>query len=255
MKKITVLLVDDHSIVRKALRALLSLEDDIEVVGEAANGRQAVQMATEIQPDVVIMDLMMPLMNGLEGTRQMKRYVPSAKVLVLSSHDDEDYVQHVTEIGASGYLTKQTDAANLLLAIREVQKGNAYFSPAVMKSLRDHCRQSFGNGQAPKRNVKLTSREAEVLQLVAEGLQDKQSAGELGISAKTVNKHRQQLMNKLKIHNVVGLTRHALSEGVVSRDLTMKLDGLSPVQLANRPPESPHRPTGRGRINRPAQSA
>jgi len=234
MKKITVLLVDDHVIVRKALRALLSLEEDIEVVGEAENGRQAVRMATKTLPDVVVMDLMMPLMNGLEGTRQMKRYVPSAKILVLSSHSDEDYVQQMTELGASGYLTKHTAGDNLLLAIREVQKGNAFFSPPVMKRLQDHYRHALADGKPPKRNVKLTSRQAEVLQLVAEGMQDKQSAGELGISAKTVNKHRQQLMNKLKIHNIVGLTRHAMSNGVVSRELTMKLDVLSPVPLENR---------------------
>jgi DNA-binding NarL/FixJ family response regulator len=224
MKKISVLLVDDHVIVRQALRALLSLEEDIEVVGEAANGRQAVRMAAETSPDVVIMDLMMPLMNGLEGTRQMKRCVPSAKVLVLSSHSDEDYVQQMTELGASGYLTKQTAGDNLLLAIREVQKGNAFFSPTIMKSLRDHYRHAVADGKSAKRKVKLTSRQAEVLQLVAEGMQDKQSAGELGISAKTVNKHRQQLMNKLKIHNIVGLTRHAMSNGVVSRELTLKLE-------------------------------
>ena len=234
MKKISVLLVDDHVVVRQGLRALLSVEEDIEVVGEAENGRQAVRVATATAPDVVVMDLMMPLMNGLEGTRQMRKYVPSAKVLVLSSFSDEDYVQQMTEIGASGYLTKQTAADDLLLAIREVQKGNVFFSPAIMKRLQDHCRHAFAEGKTPKRNVKLTSRQEEVLQLVAEGLQDKLSAGELGISAKTVNRHRQQLMNKLNIHNVAGLTRHATSKGVVSRDLTMKLDGSSPTRPENR---------------------
>jgi DNA-binding NarL/FixJ family response regulator len=223
--------VDDHTVVRQGLRALLSQEEDIEVVGEAENGRQAVQMATKTTPDVVLMDVMMPLMNGLEGTRQVLKNVPSTKVLVLSSYCDDDYVQQLTEVGASGYVIKQTAADNLMLAIREVQKGNAFFSPTVAKRLRDRCRQAFADGQPLKRNVELTSREAEVLQLIAEGLPNKQIAGELGISIKTVEKHRQQVMNKLNIHDVAGLTRHAISKGVVNRDLALPLDGLGPVHL------------------------
>jgi DNA-binding NarL/FixJ family response regulator len=223
MKKISLLLVDDHTVVRQGLRALLSQEEDMEVVAESENGRQAVQMATKTTPDVVIMDVMMPLMNGLEGTRQVLKNVPSTKVLVLSSFSDDDYVQQLTEVGASGYLIKQTAADNLLLAIREVQKGNAFFSPAIAKRLRDRCRQAFADGQPLKRNINLTSREAEVLQLIAEGLPNKQIAGELGISIKTVEKHRQQVMNKLNIHDVAGLTRYAISKGVVNRDLAVAL--------------------------------
>ena len=215
MKKISVLLVDDHTVVRQGLRALLSQEEDIDVVGEAENGRQAVQMAAKTTPDVVVMDVVMPLMNGMEGTRQVLKYVPSAKVLVLSSYGDDDHVQQLTEVGASGYLTKQTAGDDLLLAIREVQKGNAFFSPAIAKRLRDRCRQAFVDGQPLKRNNQLTSRESEVLQLIAEGLPNKQIAGELGISIKTVEKHRQQVMNKLAIHDVAGLTRYAMSKGVV----------------------------------------
>jgi DNA-binding NarL/FixJ family response regulator len=215
MKKISVLLVDDHTVVRQGLRALLNQEDDIEVVGEAENGRQAVQLAAETLPDVVLMDVMMPMMNGMEGTRQVLKNVPSAKVLVLSSYGDDDYVQQLTEVGASGYLTKQTAGDDLLLAIREVQKGNAFFSPAIAKRLRDRCRQAFVDGRPLKRNIHLTSRESEVLQLIAEGLPNKQIAGELGISIKTVEKHRQQVMNKLAIHDIAGLTRYAMSKGVV----------------------------------------
>jgi DNA-binding NarL/FixJ family response regulator len=215
MKKITVLLVDDHTVVRQGLRALLSQEDDIEVVGEAENGRQAVLLAAEKLPDVVIMDVMMPMMNGMEGTRQVLKNVPSVKVLVLSSYGDDDYVQQLTEVGASGYLIKQTAGDDLLLAIREVQKGNAFFSPAIAKRLRDRCRQAFVEGRPLKRNIQLTSRESEVLQLIAEGLLNKQIAGELGISIKTVEKHRQQVMNKLAIHDIAGLTRYAMSKGVV----------------------------------------
>lgn len=196
-------------------------EEDIEVVGEAENGRQAVQMAAKTGPNIVIMDVVMPLMNGLEGTRQVLKTVPSAKVLVLSSYSDDDYVEQLTEVGASGYLTKQTAADDLLLAIREVQKGNAFFSPAIAKRLRDRCRQAFVDGQPLRRSVELTSREAEVLQLIAEGLANKQIAGELGISIKTVEKHRQQVMNKLNIHDVAGLTRYAISKGMVERVVPM----------------------------------
>ncbi len=217
MKKISILLVDDHAVVRQGLRALLTQEADIEVVGEAENGRQAVQVAATTSPDIVVMDVAMPVMNGLEGTRQVLNRVPKAKVLVLSSYGDDDYVQQLTGAGASGYLIKQTAADNLLLAIREVQKGNAFFSPTIAKRLRDRCRQAFARGQPAKKKIELTSRESEVLQLIAEGLPNKQIAGELGISIKTVEKHRQQVMNKLNIHDIAGLTRYAISKGVVER--------------------------------------
>jgi len=131
MEKISLLLVDDHPVVRQGLRAFLSQEKDMEVVGEAENGRQAVQMATKTMPDIVIMDLMMPFLNGWEGTRQVLKNVPSTKVLVLSSYSDDAFVQRLMNVGASGYLVKQTAADNLLLAIREVQKGNTFFSPAL----------------------------------------------------------------------------------------------------------------------------
>lgn len=217
MKKISVLLVDDHAVVRQGLRALLSQEEDIEVVGEAENGRQAVQVAGKMMPDVVVMDVVMPLLNGLEGTRQILKNHPGIKVLVLSSYSDEDYVQQLTEAGVSGYVVKQSAADNLLLAIREVQKGNAFFSPAIAKRLRDRCRQAFADGQPLKKNFVLTSRESEVLQLIAEGLPNKQIAAELCISIKTVEKHRQQVMNKLNIHDIAGLTRYAISKGMVER--------------------------------------
>jgi DNA-binding NarL/FixJ family response regulator len=215
MKKITVLLVDDHAVVRQGLRALLDQQEDIEVVGEAENGRQAVQLASKTLPDIVLMDVAMPLMNGLEGTRQILDCVPKAKVLVLSSYSDDYYVQQLTSAGASGYVIKQTAADSLLLAIREVQKGNGFFSPSIAKRLRDRCRRAFTRGLPLKRNLCLTSRESEVLQLIAEGLANKQIAFELGISIKTVEKHRQQVMDKLNIHDVAGLTRYAISKGVV----------------------------------------
>lgn len=217
MKKIAVLLVDDHTVVRQGLRALLSSEEDIEVVGEAENGRQAVMAVRKTPPDVVVMDVAMPLLNGLEATRQILRMVPTAKVLVLTSYGDDECVEQLMQAGASGYLIKQTAANDLLKAIREVQRGNAFFSPSIAKRLRDQCREAFTSGQSPRKAGELTSRESEVLQLIAEGFSNKQIAGELTISIKTVEKHRQQVMNKLNIHDVAGLTRFAISKGMVER--------------------------------------
>src|SRR6266436_2366124 len=216
MEKIKVVLADDHTVVRQGLRALLVAEGDIEIVGEAENGRQAVQLVKKLLPDVAVIDIAMPVLNGLEATRQITRSVPTTKVLILSSYSDDEYVQQLTEAGAAGYLVKQTAANDLLKAIREAQKGNAFFSPSIAKRLRDHCREAFVSGQpVKKRTDYLTSREAEVLQLIAEGRANKQIAAELCISIKTVEKHRQQVMNKLAIHDVAGLTRHAIAQGMI----------------------------------------
>jgi len=219
MKKIGVLLVDDHTVVRQGLRALLKSEEDIEVMGEAENGRQAVMVARKTPPDVVVMDVAMPLLNGLEATRQILRLVPTTKVLVLTSYGDDECVEQLMQAGAAGFLIKQTAANDLIKAIREVQRGNAFFSPSIAKRLRDQCREAFTGGHAVKKAGELTSREAEVLQLIAEGFSNKQIAGELNISIKTVEKHRQQVMNKLNIHDVAGLTRYAISKGMVERSV------------------------------------
>ena len=217
MKKIGIVLVDDHTVVRQGLRALLKAEEDIEVVGEAENGRQAVMLVRKSAPDVVVMDIAMPLLNGLEATRQILKYVPTTKVLVLTSYGDDDCVEQMMQAGAAGYLLKQTAANDLLKAIREVQRGNAFFSPVIAKRLRDQCREQFTTGLPAKKTSELTSREAEVLQLIAEGFSNKQIASELAISIKTVEKHRQQVMNKLNIHDVAGLTRYAISKGLIER--------------------------------------
>jgi DNA-binding NarL/FixJ family response regulator len=217
MKKIAVLLVDDHAVVRQGLRALIEAEGDLAVVGEAENGREAVALTKKHLPDIVLMDVAMPGMNGMEATRQIVRNVPSAKVLVLTSYGDDDYVTQLMEAGASGYLVKQTAAADLLKAIREVRGGKEFFSPTIAKRLRQQGRAAFEGGETSPKHGKLTSREAEVLQLVAEGLANKQIAGELNISIKTVEKHRQQAMNKLNIHDIAGLTRYAMSKGWVER--------------------------------------
>src|SRR3989441_7701146 len=192
MKQITVLLAEDHQIVREGFRSLLEHEDDIEVVGEAETGRQAVAMVKKLRPAVVVMDIAMPLLNGLEATRQIRKDCPETKVLILSAHSDDAYVEQVTELGAAGFLLKQTSSHVLAQAIREVQKGNTFFSPSISKRVRDRSQKSIGpEGNFKKKNNRLSSREVEVLQLIAEGKPNKQVAAELGVSFKTVDKHRQ----------------------------------------------------------------
>jgi DNA-binding NarL/FixJ family response regulator len=224
MVKIKVLLCDDHTIVRQGLRVLLEAEPDIAVVGEAGNGREAVQMARKFLPDVVVMDIAMPNLNGLEATRQIVKEVPAAKLLVLSSYDDDEYVHQVTGAGATGYLLKQTASTDLIKAVREARRGNAFFSPAISKRLAQGYREAVLRGTTVKRQTDLlTLREAEVLQLIAEGLANKQIAGELCISIKTVEKHRQQVMNKLNIHDIAGLTRYAISKGVIESGVRLSV--------------------------------
>ena len=224
MKKITILLADDHLVVRQGIRALISTEQDIEVVGEAETGRQAVEMAKQLHPNIVLMDIVMPALNGLEAARQISKQVPSCKVLILSSYGDDEYVQRLTEVGARGYLIKQTAATDLMKAIRDVQKGRKAFSPSIASRFQEMSRPPAANPPGAALNIsQLTPREAEALQLIAEGQTNKQIAAELGISAKTVEKHRQQVMNKLKIHDVAGLTRYALSKGVIKSSAGLKL--------------------------------
>ena len=217
MAKINVLLADDHTVVRQGLRALLEIEPDITIMGEADTGRQAVQLARSLQPDVVVMDIAMPLLNGLESTRQIIKQVPSSRVLILSSYSDDEYVHQSTEAGAAGYLLKQSAAKDLVKAIRELHKGKSCFSPAISKRLMEQYRQTLNGGVlVTKRIGVLTSREQEVLQLIAEGKLNKQIAAELGLSIKTIEKHRQALMNKLGIHDIAGLTRYAVAKGIVT---------------------------------------
>jgi len=215
MKKITVLLAEDHMIVREGLRVLLDLENDLEVVGEAENGRQTVELTRKLTPDVVIMDIAMPLLNGMEATRQILRAQPATRVLILSAHSDDAYVERVMTLGAAGYLIKQTAASALAKAVRAVAAGKTFFSPSIARRF-SSAEAVAGRNVTPKpRSISLTSRETEVLQLVAEGLANKQIAAELGISIKTVEKHRQSLMDKLNVHDTAGLTRHAIAAGII----------------------------------------
>ena len=222
MKRITVLLAEDHAIVREGLRSLLELGGDVEVVGEAATGRQAVDLARKLRPAVVVMDIAMPVLNGFEATRQILHAVPETKVLVLSAHSDDEYVAHMAAVGASGYVVKQNSGQVLVHAVKEIASGRPYFSPSISKRVRDAERKAGGGVTAralPRRP--LTAREAEVLQLVAEGAANKQVAAELGISIKTVEKHRQQLMDKLNIHDTAGLTRYAIGAGVIESSVQL----------------------------------
>jgi DNA-binding NarL/FixJ family response regulator len=218
MTTISVLLVDDHTIVRQGLRALLNAEKNITIVGEAQTGREAVELAGQLRPMVVIMDLAMPRLNGAEATRQILKVAPSVKVIVLSTYGDDEHVQQALTAGAAAYLLKQTAAEDVVGAIREVTKGNAYFSPAIAKHLREQTTQP-GSEPAKTPEVELTQREAEVLQLIAEGYANKQIAAELNLSVKTVEKHRQQVMQKLDIHNIAGLVRHAAAKGIIEANI------------------------------------
>jgi DNA-binding NarL/FixJ family response regulator len=222
MKRITVLLAEDHMVVREGFRSLLKGESDLEVVGEAQTGRQAVALAKKLRPAVVVMDIAMPLLNGLEATRQIRKAIPRTKVLMLSAHGDDAYVEQAIAFGAVGFLLKQTSSHDLSRAIREAQKGKTFFSPSIAKRL--HGQKSPDRmGQLKKKANRLSSRELEVLQLIAEGLPNKQVAGELDISIKTVEKHRQSLMQKLNIHDVAGLTRYAIGAGIIESSVQLTI--------------------------------
>ncbi len=217
MKGIRVLIVDDHTIVRQAFRSRLSREEDIQIVGEADNGRQAVLLARKLTPDVVLMDIAMPLMNGLEATRQILKLLPTCKVLVVTMYADEESAQQMRAAGAMGYVTKQSSAAELVKAIRGVSRGKPWFGPPLARQLRNPGRGVSTSDQPVRNSGDLSSREAEVLQLIAEGFLNKQIAAELSISIKTVEKYRNNIMMKLRVHNTAGLTRYAISRGIVER--------------------------------------
>jgi DNA-binding NarL/FixJ family response regulator len=224
MKQIKVLLADDHTIVREGLRALLLADGGIQVVGEAINGREAVELATTLRPDIVVMDIAMPLLNGLEATRQILSVLPKTKILILSAHSDDAYIDRVIAVGAVGFLIKQTSAQILAKAIHEVSAGNAFYSPQISKRLRDHYgKAETAGGLMIKRATGLTSRELEVIQLVAEGHANKQVASDLNISIKTVEKHRQHLMDKLNIHDTAGLTRYAIAQGIIESSVQVTI--------------------------------
>ena len=215
MSLITILLADDHNLIRSGLCALLKIESDFQIVGEAKSGREAVTMAEKLSPNILIMDIAMPLLNGIEATRQVFKICPETKVIILSAYDDDAHVEAVLGASASAYLLKHTASAEICRAVREVHKGNAYFSPSIAERLRAKSMSRLEQLGSVSKNPELTTREAEVLQLVAESFSNKQIADELCVSIKTVEKHRQSLMSKLDIHCTADLTRHAAKMGII----------------------------------------
>ena len=214
MNKIRVLLAEDHTIVRKGLRSLLEDEAAIEVIGEAEDGREAIQKVGQLRPDVVVMDITMPALNGLEATRQIKELFPEVKVLILTMHANEEYVFQILRAGASGYVVKQAAVTELVSAIQAVYRGDSFLSPSISsKVIEEYIQQA--KGVAKNSYDKLTNREREVLQLIAEGHSSREIAELLHISAKTVRVHRAHLMDKLDIHSTAGLTRYAIRKGVI----------------------------------------
>ncbi|MCX7010505.1 MAG: response regulator transcription factor [Kiritimatiellaeota bacterium] len=211
--RISVLLADDHTVVREGLRLLLASESDIEVVGEAANGREAVLLAQQLQPAVLLMDILMPRLNGVEATRQVRQLCPDTRILILTSRSEDRYIQQTTALGVAGYLLKDTTASALRTAIRNVHQGKKAFSPSIACRLPNQCADHCG--KCDYQHACLSAREVEVLQLVAEGLPNKQIAPELGISVRTAEKHRGSLTHKLKIYDTAGLTRYAIGAGLI----------------------------------------
>jgi len=214
MDKIRILLVDDHTILRDGLRTLLESEPELKVIGEAEEGRQAVTLACQQEPDVVLMDISMPLLNGLEATRQIKRQCPKVKVLILSMYDNEEYIRQALEAGAMGYILKDAAARELIGAIRDVHRGEAVLSPAVTRLvIEDYLR--WGGIRPAEEADGLSPREREVLQLIAEGHTNKQIAEILNISIKTVQAHRTSLMQKLDLHDRGELIKYAIQKKII----------------------------------------
>ena len=216
MKKITVLVADDHTIVRQGLKHLIEMAEDIEVVGEADNGEAVLKEAKKLLPDVILLDIAMPKSNGIDSARRLSKEVPVSKILMLSTYHDDQEVHLAIAAGATGYLMKETAGADLLRAIRETHKGNAFFSPEISRRILRQTREAFQNGAERKSGtVTLTDRETQVLKLISDGMSNKEIAEALTLSVKTVEKHRQTLMNKLHVHDAASLTRYAIARGLV----------------------------------------
>ncbi|MBN1668328.1 MAG: response regulator transcription factor [Anaerolineales bacterium] len=214
MNAIRVLIVDDHTILRAGLRVLLSAQEGIEVVGEAENGRQAVDQAQKLQPDVVLMDIAMPLLNGIDAAEQILRSRHCARILMLTMYESEEYIRRALAVGACGYLLKDTDPETLVNAIRSVYQGESILSPAITRLvIEDYLR--WGEIRSPETNDELTPREREVLQLIAEGYTNRQIADILCIAIKTVQAHRTNLMSKLDLHDKAELIKYAIQKKII----------------------------------------
>ena len=218
MNEIKVLLVEDHTIVCKGLRSLLESKAGIEVVGEAKDGREAIKKVEQLIPDVVLMDIAMPILNGLEATRQIKKQFPEVKVLILSMYNNEEYIMNCLKFGALGYMNKQASPEELVLAINTVYKGGYFISPSFSKEIIKKYIEITKNIDKKANYKELTDREREILQLITESYSNKEIAKLLYVSVKTVETHRTHLMDKLDIHNSVELTKYAIRKGMISID-------------------------------------
>lgn len=214
MDKISILLADDHTIVRDGIRALIDDEPDMQVIAEAEDGFSSVRLACDLNPDVVLMDIAMPRLNGMEATQQIKRNCPQVKVLILTMHENEEYIRRVLACGAMGYILKDAAAKDLLGAIRSVHNGEMVLSPAITRLvIEDYLR--WGDLQTNHISNGLTQREREILQLIAEGNTNKQIAEILSISVKTVQAHRNNLMSKLDLHDRSDLIKYAIRKKII----------------------------------------
>jgi DNA-binding NarL/FixJ family response regulator len=216
MKKITVLIADDHTLVRDGIRSLLALVADVEVVGEATNGKEALEKTKKLAPDVVLMDLAMPIMSGLEATRRIRREFPGTRVLVLTQYDDSEYVIPVIEAGARGFVTKMAAFSELASAIQAVYRGDSFLSPSAAAALVEECQQKTTAEGGKDSYQLLTDREREVLKLVVEGYTAREIADMLVVSPKTVEWYKTSLMNKLNIHNRTDLIKFAIRRRVIT---------------------------------------
>jgi DNA-binding NarL/FixJ family response regulator len=216
VNNIRVLIVDDHTLVRDGIRALLALASDIEVVGEAANGREALAKIKQLAPDVILMDLAMPVMSGLDATRKIRKDFPSTKVLALTQYDDGEYVVPVIEAGARGFVTKMAAFSELASAIQAVSRGESYLSPSAAAALVEECQTKTTPDGENDPYSQLTDKEKEVLKLVAEGHTAREIADMLVISPKTVEWYKSSLMNKLNIHNRTDLIKYAIRKALIS---------------------------------------
>jgi two-component system response regulator NreC len=215
MEKIRVFLVDDHTVVRQGLRRILESDDEIEIVGEAGDGRTAIELVQKLRPHVVVMDVAMPELNGIEATRQILKRVEGAKVLVLSMHGDDVYVRQALKAGARGYLLKDSEDLDLIKAVKAVRAGGSFFSPPVSKVVLSGYLGDKAEGEAEDSVARLTDREREVLQLIAEGKTNKEVAHALSVSVNTVETHRKHIMEKLDLHNTAELVRFAIRTRIV----------------------------------------
>lgn len=216
--KIRVLLVDDHPIVREGIHLILDREPDIEVVGEADDGAQAVELACSLDPDVVVMDVMMPKMTGVEATRLIHQKNPRVQILILTAHEEEEFITQILRAGASGYILKRDGSAQLLAAIRALHRGESFLDPSVMRTVLKTLAASRNAGSAPvmAKERELTDREIEILRLIACGHTNSQIARKLNISVKTVDTHRSNIAAKLDIHSRVDLVKYAIKKGYIS---------------------------------------